>query len=61
MRCALNEAVRWNLVGRCRPFVDPLEYSKSVEPLTAVDANLFLKASIAPEQLGGLLMSPENY
>ena len=35
-------------------FVDPLEYSKSAEALTAVDANLFLKASIATEQLGGL-------
>ncbi len=46
LRCALNEAVKWNLVARnAAALVDPQRYIKGeIVPLNAEDANKFLEA-----------------
>src|SRR6266508_744128 len=46
LRCALNEAVKWNLVARnAAAHVDPQRYIKGeIVPLNAEDANKFLEA-----------------
>jgi integrase len=45
LRCALNDALKWSLVGRnVAALVDPLQYSKAeIQPLNAEEANEFLK------------------
>jgi len=46
LRCALNEAVKWNLVARnAAALVDPQQYIKAeIVPLNSEDANKFLEA-----------------
>jgi integrase len=45
LRCALNDALKWNLVARnVAALVDPLHYRKAeIEPLTVADAESLLK------------------
>ena len=58
MGCALNESAEMDLLARdVAASVDPLEYSKAeFEPLAAVDANLFLKLQMLPNNLAGFLL-----